>query len=319
MAVYTQINDDELIDFLARYELGRLLSCKGIAEGVENSNFYLHTSGGNYILTLYEKRVHEEDLPFFLNLMGHLSQAGVACPLPVCDREGRALARLAGRPAAIVTFLDGYSLHLPEPKHCAAVGEALAQLHRAAADFLMRRANTLSLAGWRALFAPYADRADEIEAGLAALISQELDFLARAWPQALPSGVVHADLFPDNVLFLDDRLSGLIDFYFACTDMLAYDLTICLNAWCFDADFSFNAAKGRALLQGYRKIRPLTPAEIEALPVLARGAAMRFLLTRFVDALSVPAGALVRPKDPREYLAKLKFHQGVANAGVYGA
>ncbi|HXY57855.1 MAG TPA: homoserine kinase [Methylocystis sp.] len=319
MAVYTQINDDELIDFLARYDLGKLLSCKGIAEGVENSNFYLHTSAGNYILTLYEKRVHEEDLPFFLGLMRHLSQGGVACPLPVCDREGQALGRLAGRPAAIVTFLDGYSLHLPEPKHCAAVGEALAQLHRVGAEFKMRRANTLSLAGWRALFAPYAARADDIEAGLSAFIGQELDFLALAWPRDLPSGVVHADLFPDNVLFLDDRLSGLIDFYFACVDMLAYDLMVCLNAWCFEANFSFNAAKGRALLDGYRKIRSLTQAEVEALPVLARGAAIRFLLTRFVDALNVPAGALVRPKDPREYLVKLKFHKGVANAATYGA
>lgn len=318
MAVYTQINDEELIDFLTDYDLGKLLSCKGIAEGVENSNFYLHTSAGNFILTLYEKRVREEDLPFFLGLMGHLAKAGVTCPLPVRNRFGAALGRLAGRPAAIVTFLDGYSLHLPEPKHCKAVGEALGQLHLAGADFALRRANTLSLAGWRALFEPYADRADEIAPGLSRLIAEELGFLERAWPRDLPQGVVHADLFPDNVLFLDDELSGLIDFYFACCDMLAYDLAICLNAWCFDGRFVYDAARGRALIEGYRKVRPLSDAEHAAFPVLARGAALRFLLTRFVDALNIPEGALVRPKDPREYLEKLRFHQRVGKASDYG-
>jgi homoserine kinase type II len=318
MAVYTQINDEELIDFLASYELGRLLSCKGIAEGVENSNFYLHTTAGNFILTLYERRVHEKDLPFFLGLMEHLAKAGVTCPLPVRNRSGAALGRLAGRPAAIVTFLDGYSLHLPEPRHCAAVGEALAQLHRAGADFPLRRANTLSLAGWRALFEPCADRADEIAPGLSRLIAEELVFLERAWPRDLPQGVVHADLFPDNVLFLDDGLSGLIDFYFACCDTLAYDLAICLNAWCFDEGFAYDAARGRALIEGYCRTRPLIDAEYVAFPVLARGAALRFLLTRFVDALNVPEGALVRPKDPREYLEKLRFHQRLGKVSDYG-
>ncbi|MCX7898927.1 MAG: homoserine kinase [Methylocystis sp.] len=309
MAVYTQVDDAELIAFLRDYDLGDLLSCKGIAEGVENSNFYLHTSAGSFILTLYEKRVSEADLPFFLGLMEHLAQRGVTCPLPVKNRQERALGRLAGRPAVIITFLDGYSVHHPEALHCAALGAELARLHVAGADFSMRRVNALSVSGWRPLFAPFADRGDEIAPGLRALIESELDFLEANWPRDLPSGVIHADLFPDNVFFLGEKISGLIDFYFACTDLYAYDLAVCLNAWCFDAAHCFDAKKGAALIEAYRRLRPLTREEVAAFPVLARGAAMRFLITRYVDWLNVPKGALVRPKDPREYLKKLCFHQ----------
>ncbi len=318
MAVYTEVDDEELIAFLANYELGELLSCKGIAEGVENSNFFLHTTAGNFILTLYEKRVAEGDLPFFLGLMDHLSARGLTCPQPVRNRAGDALGRLAGRPAAIVTFLDGYSVHHPETVHCAALGGALARLHLAGESFGLGRANALSVSGWRPLFAPQAARADEVAPGLRELISAELDHLEANWPRDLPSGVIHADLFPDNVFFLGERVSGLIDFYFACVDFLAYDLAICLNAWCFGADGGYDAEKGLALLDAYRRARPLTEAEIAQFPLLARGAAMRFLLTRFVDLLNVPPGALVKPKDPREYLRKLQFHQGIASARDYG-
>ncbi|MGJ0396414.1 MAG: homoserine kinase [Methylocystis sp.] len=318
MAVYTLVDDEELIAFLSAYDLGDLLSCKGIAEGVENSNYYLHTGAGSFILTLYEKRVAEEDLPFFLNLMEHLAARGVTCPLPVKDRSGVALGRLASRPAAIITFLDGYSVHHPDAAHCAALGATLAQFHLAGADFPQRRRNALSVEGWRPLFASCASRADEVATGLRALVEAELDHLERDWPRDLPGGVIHADLFPDNVFFLGERISGLIDFYFACTDAYAYDLAVCLNAWCFDVDHRYQSEKGAALLDAYRRIRPLSPAEIAAFPTLARGAALRFLLTRYVDWLNVPAGALVRPKDPREYLAKLQFHQSAADAGVYG-
>ncbi|MGA8171896.1 MAG: homoserine kinase [Methylocystis sp.] len=318
MAVYTDVDDEELIAFLSHYELGGLLSCKGIAEGVENSNFYLHVDAGNFILTLYEKRVAENDLPFFLGLMEHLAAAGVTCPLPVRNRDGAALGRLAGRPAAIVTFLDGYSVSHPDVMHCAALGAELARLHVAGAGFTLSRENALSVGGWRPLFEPQADRADEIEPGLRRLIADELDLLERAWPRDLPSGVIHADLFPDNVLFLGDRLSGLIDFYFACDDAFAYDLAISFNAWCFDSAGVYDKDKGRALIDAYRRQRPLSAAEFAAFPLLARGAASRFLLTRFVDALNVPPGALVRPKDPREYLAKLRFHQGIASMAEYG-
>jgi len=319
VAVYTDVAAEDLASFLAGYELGELLAYKGIAEGVENSNFLLHTSRGYFILTLYEKRVAPGDLPFFLGLMEHLAARGLNCPQPVKDRDGRVLGRLAGRPAAIVTFLDGMWIRRPSPGHCGAVGAALAQLHLAGADFPLRRANALSVSGWRALYAAaQAKDADRVQSGLTDALAAELAQLESAWPRDLPQGVIHADLFPDNVFFLHDRLSGLIDFYFACTDTLAYDLAICLNAWCFETDHSYNVTKGRALLQAYAGKRPLSADEQRLLPLLCRGAALRFLLTRLVDWLEVPAGALVRPKDPMEYFRKLRFHQTIGSARDYG-
>ena len=319
MAVYTDVAAEDLAAFLAGYELGELLAYKGIAEGVENSNFLLHTDRGYFILTLYEKRVAADDLPFFLGLMEHLAARGLNCPQPVKHRDGQVLGRLAGRPAAIVTFLDGMWIRRPSPGHCGAVGEALAQLHLAGADFPLRRANALSVAGWRPLYrAAQAKNADRVQPGLTDALAAELAQLESAWPRDLSQGVIHADLFPDNVFFLHDRLSGLIDFYFACTDTLAYDLAICLNAWCFETDHSYNVTKGRALLQGYAGKRPLSGDEQRQLPLLCRGAALRFLLTRLVDWLDVPAGALVRPKDPMEYFRKLRFHQTIGSARDYG-
>jgi homoserine kinase type II len=318
MAVYTDVTDEELQQFLAGYDLGALLSYKGIAEGVENSNFLLHTAAGSFILTLYEKRVAAGDLPFFLNLMEHLAARGLTCPQPVRSRGGGTLGRLANRPAAIVTFLDGVWIRRPNAAHCGAVGEALAQLHLAGADFGMTRRNGLSVEGWRPLFESAASRADLVQAGLREAIATELARLEMSWPRHLPHGVIHADLFPDNVFFLGDRLSGLIDFYFACTDALAYDIAVCLNAWCFEPDHSYNMTKGRALLHSYMRKRALSAPEIAALPLLCRGAALRFLLTRLVDWLEVPAGALVRPKDPIEYYRKLRFHQTNNSARDYG-
>jgi homoserine kinase type II len=318
MAVYTDVGDADLEAFLAGYDLGALLSFKGIAEGVENSNFLLRTERGNFILTLYEKRVAEADLPFFLGLMEHLARRGIQCPLPVRARDGEALKRLAGRPAAIITFLEGIGVRRPQTLHCAAVGQALAEMHQAGLDFPLRRANALSRDGWRPLLEMSEARADEIEPGLAAFVSAELGLLEANWPGGLPEGVIHADLFPDNVFFLKGRLSGLIDFYFACNDLLAYDLAVCLNAWCFESDNTFNVTRGRALIQGYEKGRRLSGEERDCLPILARGAALRFLLTRLYDWLTVPKGALVTPKDPREYLRKLRFHQKVASAADYG-
>jgi homoserine kinase type II len=318
MAVYTDVTDEELQQFLAGYDLGALMSYKGIAEGVENSNFLLQTSKGAFILTLYEKRVAAGDLPFFLDLMEHLAAQGLNCPQPVRSRSGEALGRLAKRPAAIVTFLDGVWIRRPSAAHCGAVGEALAQLHLAGADFAMTRRNGLSVEGWRPLFETAEARADTVQAGLREAIETELARLERDWPRDLPQGVIHADLFPDNVFFLGDRLSGLIDFYFACTDALAYDVAVCLNAWCFEPDHSYNMTKGRALLFGYMRRRPLAAPEIAALPMLCRGAALRFLLTRLVDWLEVPPGALVKPKDPLEYYRKLRFHQTNSCARDYG-
>lgn len=318
MAVYTEVSDEELTDLLAQYDIGTLLSAKGIAEGVENSNYLIHTSGGFFILTLYEKRVQEADLPFFLGLMRHLADKGLTCPLPVAGRDGQALRRIAGRPAALITFLDGVSVKRPGPPHCAAAGEALARLHAAGRDFPLRRANALSLAGWQGLAAATRDRADTVSPGLGARIATALAALEAGWPEGLPTGVIHADLFTDNVFFIGPELSGIIDFYFACNDALAYDLAICLNAWCFEPDGSFNLTKGQAMLAGYERVRRLTEAEVAALPVLCQGAALRFLLTRLNDWLDVPAGALVRPKDPLEYDRKLAFHRRAGHARDYG-
>jgi len=318
MAVYTDVPDDELRAFVALYDIGEVLACKGIAEGVENSNFLLNAERGNFILTLYEKRVAPHDLPFFIGLMEHLATHGVACPTPIHGHDGIALRTLCGRPAAMVSFLTGMWPCRIAPYHCAAVGAALAALHRAGASFPLTRANDLSVAGWRRLYDACEARAGEVQYGLAEELGRELAELEGAWPRGLPSGVIHADLFPDNVFFRDRDVSGLIDFYFACTDFLAYDLAVCLNAWCFEADGSLNVTKSRLLIDAYRRERPLDAAELAALPLLARGSALRFLLTRLYDWLNQPQGALVRPKDPREFLRRLRFHRGIADPRGYG-
>lgn len=318
MAVYTEVSDEQLEAFLADYDIGEMMSFKGIAEGVENTNYMLHTDRGYYFLTLYEKRVDPKDLPFFVGLMEHCAARGLNCPQPVKNKHGNALGELAGRPAAIITFLEGISVRRPNNAHCAALGGVLAAFHKAGEGFSIRRKNALGPEGWQKLAVQCAPRADEVAPGLAALIEDEVAHLSARWPKNLPAGVIHADLFPDNVFFLGEKLSGLIDFYFACNDFYAYDIAICLNAWCFEIDGSFNVTKGKALLSNYNAARPLTNDEVEAMPLLARGAALRFLLTRTFDWLNVPEGALVRPKDPKEYLKKLQFHRRIERAQDYG-
>jgi homoserine kinase type II len=318
MAVYTEVSFEELEVFLADYDLGAPLSFKGIAEGVENSNYFLQTERGAFILTLYEKRVRGGDLPFFLGLLEHLSARGIVCPVPVRSKAGASSAILNRRPAALLTFLNGLSLKKPEPRHCAAAGEALAALHEADKDFALARPNALGCDSWSDLAAVCAPRADEVQAGLGALIESQAAELKAAWPRDLPAGVIHADLFPDNVLFMNDRVSGLIDFYFACNDAYAYDLAVMLNAWCFETDGAYNITKGKALADAYRRKRALSGAEAAAMPMLARGAALRFLLTRLYDWLNHDPHALVRPKDPREYSRRLRFHMKAKNAAEYG-
>lgn len=318
MAVYTEVPDNELEEFIARYDIGRVVSCKGIAEGVENSNYLLHTEQSSYILTLYEKRVKSGDLPFFIGLMEHLARKGLACPTPIHQRSGEALGQLCGRPAAIISFLEGMWPRKPNARHCQLLGEALANFHLAGSDFTMKRPNDLSVAGWRRLFDSCRERAHEVSPGLAEELARELEVIERQWPSDLAMGTIHADLFPDNVFFLQDRLSGIIDFYFACTDFYAYDVAVCLNAWCFEPNLSFNTTKARNFIANYRKLRPMPKAEIELLPLLARGSALRFLLTRLYDWLNHPPGAFVKPKDPIEYLRKLRFHAAVTGPGGYG-
>jgi len=319
MAVYTEISDEALTGFLGEYPIGGLVAFRGIAEGVENSNFSLRTTTGDYILTLYERRVDPADLPWFLGLMQHLAANGITCPLPVAGRDGNALRKLCGRPAAITTFLSGVWPRRVQQMHCAQLGEALARLHLAGAGFAEIRPNALGPAAWPPLLERCGARAHEVQDGLAAELETATGRILAAWPHHLPAGHIHADLFPDNVFFLDGALSGLIDFYFACTDIFAYDIAICLNAWCFDADFSFNVTRGRALLRGYAATRRLSDAETAALPVLAQGAALRFLLTRLFDWLNTPLGAMVTRKNPIDYLRRLRFHLAVKDATDYGA
>jgi homoserine kinase type II len=318
MAVYTEVGDEDLIAFIAEYDLGDVVSCKGIAEGVENTNYLLQTTLGQYILTLYEKRVKKSDLPFFLGLIEHLAAQDVSCPVPLHGRDGNALRQLCDRPAAIVSFLDGMWPRRIKPGHCSALGAALAQLHVAGDSYPVERPNALSVQAWRPLFDACAARADTVSPGLSNILTRELDHLESHWPEDLPTGVCHADLFPDNVFFIGGDLSGIIDFYFACTDFFAYDLAICLNAWCFERDNSFNITKARLMLSRYRTVRPFSDAEVQALPLLARGSALRFLLTRLYDWLHHPEGALVQPKDPLDYLAKLSFHQTGNGPEAYG-
>ena len=318
MAVYTNVSDDQLIEFLKGYDLGAPTAFKGIAEGVENSNFLLETEQGRYILTLYEKRVNEADLPFFIQLIDHLAKGGISCPTPVPNSEGAALGSCAGRPAAIFTFLEGMSVRRPTAHHCAALGEALAAFHQTGQNFTGSRQNSFTLSGMADFYHAIEGDIATIKTDLPNVIEQELADLQSNWPVGLPTGIIHADLFPDNVFFLSNRISGLIDFYFACRDFLILDVAICLNAWCFEPDNSFNVTKANRLLASYDKIRPITTEEMEALPLIARAAALRFLLTRTHDWLQPSEGALVAKKNPEEYLRKLKFHQSIDNPQSYG-
>jgi homoserine kinase type II len=315
MAVYTDITDAELEAFLAGFDIGAPLVFKGIAEGVENSNFLLETETGRFILTIYERRAKPEDLPYFLNLMRWLAEHGFPSATPVADRQGRLLSAIRGKPAAIASFMPGLAVRRPTAAHCRQAGGGLAWLHEAGQGYGGRRVNDLGQAAWKALFAPIRDQAEGLKPGLAATIDQDLATLESLWPISLPAGVIHADFFPDNVFFRDGEFAAAIDFYFACDDLLAYDLGVCLNAWCFEPDGSFNVTCAHALIAGYESRRPLSDAEKAALPVLAWGSAMRFFLTRLNDWGSTPAGALVRPKDPMEYERKLAVHRAARDGG----
>lgn len=319
MAVYTDITDEELADLLADFDLGAALSLKGVAEGVENSNFLLETEAGRYFLTVYEKRVREDDLPFFLGLMRWLAEHDYPSATPIADRKGQILKRVRGKPCAVISFLSGLSVRRPSAAHCREAGSGLARLHLAAEGFPLIRANDLGQAAWAPMFEALRADADGLKPGLARQIETDLTRIAADWPSGLPTGVIHADFFPDNVFFQGGKFVAAIDFYFACVDALAYDIAVALNAWCFEPDGSFNITSARALLAGYEAHRPLSDAERAALPVLAHGAAMRFFLTRLHDWHATPAGALVRPKDPLEYERKLAVHRAAPDLVLFGA
>ena len=318
MAVYTTIDDYEIATLLANYDIGQLLSLAGIAEGVENSNFILRTDQGTFILTLYEKRTDEADLPFFMDLKRHLSIEGLNCPQPIADKNAQILQRIAGRPSAIFSFLDGVSYHNPTAMHCRNLGKTLAEMHIKTAHFEGRRTNKLGPSSWAPLLASIDQDPDDLPHDLRAKTKVIVEEVTSQWPNKLPVGTIHADLFPNNVMFVGDELTGVIDFYFACTDILAYDLAICLNSWCFETDGSYNVTKSAAMIAGYDSVRPLQDDERAALPILCTGAAVRFFLTRLYDWINTPKDALVKPHDPMEYWSKIRFHQKASSLTAYG-
>ena len=288
--------------------------------GVENSNYFLETTKGRFILTLFEKRANPADLPYFIELKQHLAANGYSCPLPVAAKDGKALRTLAGRPSVIITFLQGLSPRVPNAVQCRELGIGLARLHQAAANFAMQRENSLGPSSWRVLWEGREQTAETLQPGLAEKIATDLKSVAEAQSSlsSLPRGTIHADLFPDNAFFLGDRFTGAIDFYFACTDALAYDLAVCVNAWAFESDGAFNYSKAANLIAGYQSVRPLDADEKAAFPILCRGAALRFFLTRLVDWTDTPDDALVKPKDPLDYADRLRFHRTTRSISDYG-
>ena len=321
MAVYTEIDTNTLAEFAAQYPLSQIDEFKGITAGVQNSNFLLTTANAKYILTIFESSangVAAADLPFFLGLMLHLSAQGLSCPVPLARKDGGLISTIKNKPAALVSFLEGHSVKTPRPEHCRALGAAMAQMHLAGDGFELTRPNNHGLGNWQALFERCHSRADEVSPDLTRAMERELTRLKENWPGSLPTGIIHADLFPDNVFFIQGDMSGLIDFYFACNDFYAYDLAIALNAWCFEADATFNVTKARALLSGYQNLRPLAPEEIDAMPILGAGAAMRFLTTRLFDWLNQVDGAQVEPKNPNDFLRRLRFHRSATRPEDYG-
>jgi homoserine kinase type II len=314
MAVYTDISDEELAAFLAQFDLGQATAFKGIAEGVSNSNFLLETDQGRFILTVYEARTKVDELPFFLELLRWLAGHGYPCAPPTPARDGALCKTVRGKPAAIVPFLKGLAVRRPSVAHCREAGRGLAWLHKAAEGFPQSRVNDLGQPCWAGMFEGHEADAEGLKPGLSKVIAADIDSFQRQWPKNLPQGVVHADFFPDNVFFQNGVFAAAIDFYFACTDFLAYDLAICINAWCFEPDGSLNVTAARALVAGYEAERPLSAAERQALPILAWGAAMRFFLTRLQD-WDAPEGALIRPHDPLEYERKLAVHRAAFGEG----
>jgi len=318
MAVYTDVSIEELETFLENYDIGSPRVFKGIAEGVSNSNYFLQTDKASFILTLYEKRIETDELPFFLNLMEHLAARGAPCPTPVHANDGSTTGTLNGRSAAILTFLEGVSLRRPSAEHCSLAGHALATLHLQGASFPQQRENALGLTSWKTLAAECETGAEKVTSDLRTLIDAELEFLSVNWPDSLPSGIIHADFFPDNVLFVKKKVSGIIDLYFACRDAFSYDLAVTLNAWCFEADGSYNVTKGQSLFSGYESVRALEQNERDTFHILCRGAALRFLLTRLYDWLNHSPDAFVNPKNPTEFVRRLRFHQGARGPEAYG-
>jgi len=320
MAVYTKLSENELEVFFSKYNLGKLLNYKGIKEGIENTNYFIQTEKGKFILTLYEKRVEEKDLPFFINLMRNLFDKNFPSPEPIINNNGNYISEILEKKAAVVSFLDGYAKKVLNPNDCREVGINAAKLHLITKDLTGRRENKLSINSWRKIYIKVKKNCSKIHPNLPEIIEKNLDEIEKNWPKNIPSGIIHADLFADNIFFKNNKLSGIIDYYFSCYDYYAFEIAICLNALCFEGkneNLSFNVTKAKKFIDGYSNIRKLTEEEKKSLKVLCQGAAIRFLLTRVFDYLNLTEGAIVKIKDPVEYLKRLEFHDSVTNYQDY--
>ena len=320
MAIYTKLSENNLKEFFLKYNLGKLLNYKGIQEGIENTNYFIQTDKGKFILTVYEKRVEEKDLPFFMGLMKNLFDANFPSPEPIINKNGNYITEISGKKAAVVSFLDGSAKKNLNPNDCHKVGIQAAKLHLITKNLIGKRENKLSVNSWRKIYKKVQKDCSRIHLNLTQIIEKNLDEIENNWPKNIPSGIIHADLFPDNIFFKDDKLTGIIDFYFSCYDFYVFEIAICLNALCFEGqkeNLSFNVTKAKKFIDGYSSIKKLTEEEKKSLKILCQGAAMRFLLTRVFDYLNLTDGALVKIKDPIEYLKRLEFHNSVKDYKDY--
>ena len=320
MAVYTQLSEKEVNNLFSKYELGKVLKFEGIKEGIENTNYFIKTEKNKFILTIYEKRVEEKDLPFFIGLMKNLHNSNFKCPEPIINKNGNYISEILGKKACVVSYINGFSKKNLNPQNCFEIGVATAKLHKITEKLTSKRVNKLSLHSWKLLFTKIENECAKINKDLPKIIKNSLIEIEKNWPKNLPSGIIHADLFPDNIFFEDEKFMGIIDFYFSCNDFFAFEIAICLNALCFDGlkeNLSFNVTKAKRFIEGYSSIRRLQENEKKCLKVLSQGAAMRFLLTRVFDYLNLVEGALVTVKDPIEYLKRLEFHNNVKNFEDY--
>tara|TARA_A100001011_G_scaffold273320_1_gene282676 strand:- start:467 stop:1435 length:969 start_codon:yes stop_codon:yes gene_type:complete len=312
MAVYTKFNQNEIQKILSNYNLGELDTFKGIEEGIENTNYFLSINRKKFILTVYEKRVKSGDLPFFSDLMSLLNKGNFKCPTPIINKQNKTITDYNGKKLMIVSFLEGKAKQSLSPNNCRSLGVEVAKMHEITKNFKLKRQNDLSVKSWRNLFDSVKDNCSKIHKDLPKLIEENLCDVEKNWPKNLPKGIIHADLFHDNIFFLQEKFSGIIDFYFACEDFFAFEIAICFNALCFDGpknNLSFNVTKAKNFINGYTTIRKLTEEERSNIKVLSQGAALRFLLTRVFDALNKVEGAIVKIKDPMEYLKRLEFHK----------
>ena len=320
MAVYTKLDKRDIEEILSNYSIGKLKSFKGIQEGIENTNYYLSVKEKKYILTIYEKRVNPEDLPFFSELMSGLNNKKYKCPVPIINNRNTTISDYKGKKLMIVSFLEGKSKQVLTPNDCKQVGIEVARMHEITKDFKIKRNNNLSITSWRNLFNSIKNQCAKIDKDLPNLIEANLIDVEKNWPKNLPNGIIHADLFSDNIFFKNEKFSGIIDFYFSCNDFYSFEIAICFNALCFDgqkSNLSFNVTKAKNFIDGYSKIRKLSEEEKESIKVLSQGAALRFLLTRVFDALNTVEGAIVKVKDPLEYLKRLEFHKNSKNFEDY--